>query len=369
MSDSPSEKAQHAGHPDVPPSTPLVSYACGVRHDLVFDNATLLVREHPQGPHSRWLIGQGRDGGLTLEWHAGTAKPPPAHHVLAALDGAFTQHRASREIAILADGDVRRALRETAVCLPFAGDDAPRVCRDMLWQAPELWLPQVRQPRPLRYTLTQGRRHPVRADKLGGTVYQRFIPWLGKTFSFRGLDMETDLPLIHQWMNEPAVARIWQEDGDLAKHRAYLQGIEQDPHMQSLMACLDGQPFGYFEVYWAKENRIAPFYDVDDHDRGWHVLIGDPAFRGKAYATAWLTSISHYLFLCDPRTQRVVGEPRADHAQQIRNLDKSGYAKVKEFDFPHKRALLVTVLRERYFGDAYWWPRDDEPARPSHVQS
>jgi hypothetical protein len=60
-----------------------------------------------------------------------------------------------------------------------------------------------------------------------------------------------------------------------------------------------------------------------------------------------------------------VGEPRIDHVQQIRNLDKSGYAKVKEFDLPHKRALLVVMLRERYFTDALWLPRSDGAATPA----
>lgn len=54
--------------------------------------------------------------------------------------------------------------------------------------------------------------------------------------------------------------------------------------------------------------------------------------------------------------------------QQIRNLDKSGYAKVKEFDLPHKRAQLVMMLRERYFIDGLWLPRGDAsaaaPAKP-----
>lgn len=165
--------------------------------------------------------------------------------------------------------------------------------------------------------------------------------------------------MFNRWMNDPDVAKIWEEEGDLAKHRAYLDAIDRDPHMYSMIASFDGEPFAYFEMYWAKESRIAPFYDADDYDRGWHVLVGEPAFRGRAFATAWLTSISHYIFLCDPRTRRAMGEPRIDHVQQIRNLDKSGYAKVKEFDLPHKRAMLVAMLRERYFCDALWLPRDE----------
>jgi len=82
------------------------------------------------------------------------------------------------------------------------------------------------------------------------------------------------------------------------------------------------------------------------------------------YVATWLPSLMHYLFLDDPRTQRIVGEPRADHAQQIRNLERSGFASIKEFDFPHKRAMLVSLLRERYFGERLWVPRAEEKTEP-----
>jgi hypothetical protein len=40
-----------------------------------------------------------------------------------------------------------------------------------------------------------------------------------------------------------------------------------------------------------------------------------------------------------------------------RNLARSGYALVKEFDFPHKRAVLGTLLRERFFAEHLWLPQ------------
>ena len=93
------------------------------------------------------------------------------------------------------------------------------------------------------------------------------------------MEPEADLPLIHRWMNDPVVAHFWEESGDLAHHRAYLQRMAGDPHALGLIGCFDGEPFGYFEAYWAKEDRIAPFYDAGDHDRGWHALVGR---RGSA---------------------------------------------------------------------------------------
>ncbi|GAB3385538.1 GNAT family N-acetyltransferase [Azotobacter armeniacus] len=335
--------------------TSIISYPAGYPVSLTYDGSILLVDDPQRGKNVHWEVSNSASE-LKIEWLSEHSTRPLAIDILAALEGVFTFHPTQAECTVAGPVSWPEELTYAGVLLSQGRVCA---CRDTLWQQSRLWLPGAYTPISLQYTLTQGRRHPRRAPKPKGIVYQRYIPWLGKTLSFRALQLEEDLLRVNRWMNEPAVAQIWQEEGDLDKHRRYLEAIAEDPHMYSIIASLDGEPFGYFEVYWAKENRITPFYDADDYDRGWHVLIGEPAFRGKAIATAWLTSISHYLFLDDPRTQRIVGEPRADHAQQVRNLDRSGYAKIKEFNFPHKRALLVMLLRERFFSDALWWPRSD----------
>ena len=302
------------------------------------------------------------DTGLALALSHDTADDPEIARLaaLAALESCFSRHPASRSIALTApDGLCRRLLRD-GTALP--GDGYPlTVPADRLWQQPALWLLTAgNNGYPQQHVMTDGRRHPRRAPKPDGTVYGRHIPWLDRTLTFRTIDLDRDLDRFHRWMNDPRVAHFWQEEGDLAKHRRYLEDLMADPHMLPLIGCFDGAPFGYFEVYWAKENRLGAYYDADDYDRGWHVLIGEQAVRGRAWITAWLPSLVHFMFLDDGRTQRIVGEPRADHQQQIRNLDKSGFAKIKEFDFPHKRALLVMLLRERFFGDRLWVTRTTE---------
>lgn len=335
------------------------SYAKGMTHTVTLDHDTLVVDRLTDHTVSRWKLGFAA-GCAALEWAGDTS--PDASHVAAALEAAFSLRPTADALQVALPMPVPQELSCTGILIPTHGPHS-QAFKAMLWQQGSSWLPTVHPPMAQRHVLTNGRYHPVRAPKPRGLVYQRFIPWLGKTLSFRSVDIEADLCMFNRWMNDPEVIRIWQEDGDLVKHRRYLTDIDNDPHMHSLIASLDDEPFGYFEVYWLKESRIAPFFDVADYDRGWHVLIGEPSFRGRAVATAWLTSIAHYIFLDDPRTQRIAGEPRIDHVQQIRNLDRSGYAKVKEFDLPHKRALLVSMLRERYFTDAFWLPRNDESAK------
>ena len=77
-----------------------------------------------------------------------------------------------------------------------------------------------------------------------------------------------------------------------------------------------------------------------------------------------MPSISHYLFLDDPRTQRLVIEPRIDNAKMLRSLARSGYALEKTFDFPHKRAMLGTLTRERFFNESLWVPRAADGITP-----
>lgn len=297
-------------------------------------------------------------------WTGGVLRPldgvPEAADVLAVAEAVYATQPTLP--LLRGEGPLGRALSEAGVVVASADGQGWEIPADLLWQQAGSWLSPRGQAAgcyPLLHTMTNGKRHPLRRPKIDGVLYERFIPWLNETISFRLIDVEQDAERLNRWMNDPRVAVIWEETGDLDVHRAYIETKLADPHMVPVIGCFDGQPFGYFEVYWAKENRIAPYYDAEDFDRGWHVLVGEDAYRGKARVSAWLPSLMHFMFLDDPRTQRIVGEPAASHSQQIRNLERSGFAKVKQFSFPHKRAMLVMLLRERFFGERLWAPQDD----------
>ncbi|MBB3285773.1 MULTISPECIES: GNAT family N-acetyltransferase [Rhizobium] len=249
----------------------------------------------------------------------------------------------------LADGGLAKRLTE-AGAIERRGDRLI-VRPESFFQQARPWIGSGAAAYPEVPVLTNNVLHPQRPPKPVGSVYNRFIPWLNTQLGFHVADVEADLPHFHRWMNDPRVAAIWEDSGDLSYHRDFIAGRLADPRTLPLIGTFGGVPFGYFELYWAKEDRIGPHYDADGYDRGWHVAIGEDDFRGKAFVSAWLPSLMHYMFLADPRTRRIVGEPIHHHAQQIRNLDRSGFAKVKHIQFPHKKALLVMLLRERFFMD------------------
>lgn len=334
----------------------------GVAYLVLRDGPTLVVRKVAGDESSRWLLRPEADR-LGLKWVEERRREPETTELLAAFEAAFAAYPDSHCLDLSVPVRQADELLRTGIAL-VGPEDRLTVCADLFWQQPRIWLASFPPyPFPVHYVLSQGRRHPLRAPKPTGTVYCRYIPGLDRSLSFRTVDIEDDLERFSRWMNDPVVAEFWQEEGDLSRHRAHLENIAGDPHVIGLVACFDDEPFGYFEAYWAKEDRIAPFYDVDDFDRGWHVLIGEARFRGKPFVAAWLPSLSHYLFLDDCRTRRLVIEPRSDNDKMIRNLAKCGYANLKEFDFPHKRATLGMLLRERFFSERLWVPRSAEAAQ------
>lgn len=216
------------------------------------------------------------------------------------------------------------------------------------WLAPALWpvMPQIDVAAPC-----PGGRHPRRPRVADGLLYQKYLPATGELFELRRAEVARDGELFHRWQNQPRVAAFWEEARSREELDAYLQRQRDDAHAEPLIGYIDGQPFAYIQTYWAREDRIAPYYDADDYDHGFHLLVGEPRFLGGRRTAGWLRAVSHYLFLLDPRTQRLVGEPRADNRALLRQVPRAGWRKIREFDFPHKRAALVMCERATFFGE------------------
>lgn len=106
--------------------------------------------------------------------------------------------------------------------------------------------------------------HPLRAPKppRGTCMYARFCApprGPGKTLTMHVFDPSAgigddseDMKAFHRWMNDPRVGRGWGEQGSIEQHRAYVQKIEEDPHVLALVMCWDGERMGYVELTWIK---------------------------------------------------------------------------------------------------------------------
>ncbi|MEQ2026892.1 GNAT family N-acetyltransferase [Xenorhabdus szentirmaii] len=231
------------------------------------------------------------------------------------------------------------------------------LARESFYQLP-VWL--VGSPRPsIDQVNTSDQMHyeterqlwlPVRPSRPEGEVYRRYDPEIKHWLSFRLPDLSQDVEQFTHWMNTPRVNAFWEMAGPQEQQKEYLQRQLEANYCYPLLGCFDDQPFGYFEVYWAPEDRIGRHYRWQPFDRGLHMLVGEEQWRGAQYIRSWLRGLTHYLYLDEPKTTRIVAEPRFDNQRLFRHLPTAGYKTIKEFDFPHKRSRLIMNQRHDFFG-------------------
>lgn len=230
-------------------------------------------------------------------------------------------------------------------------------------------LPTYYPPYPTHYIFTEGIRHPLRPKPFnqGETFYARYVPSVDQYLSFRvasishrgvsrqgpwstgkqlpahaprqssprhslsqsasdpiiptmqNLDftVESDVEILTRWMNDPRVAYSWGEEGPESHQEQFLRGGLEKSHSFPVIGCWDGKPFGYFEIYWVKEDTLGKHLGgaVGDWDRGLHCLVGEPEFRGQHRVKIWLSALIHYCWLSDMRTNTVMMEPRVDNVK------------------------------------------------------
>ena len=127
----------------------------------------------------------------------------------------------------------------------------------------------------------------------------------------------SDADLLHKWMNNARVNATWSLAGPKMTQVRFLEDALSSRHSFPVFACWDGKPFGYFEIYWVKEDKLGRLLggDVGNYTRGIHALVGEEEYRGPHRVKVWLSSLVHYCWLADTRTEQVMAEPRVDSAK------------------------------------------------------
>lgn len=233
-------------------------------------------------------------------------------------------------------------------------------------------LPTYYPPAPLQYTFTNNIRHPLRTKppRMGEVFYTRFAPSVGQYLSFRVASCSpkpvpylgpvgpkpqghahllkmSDSELLESWMDKPRVKAFWNDYSP-----DFLSSALRQRHSFPVIGLWDGVPFGYFEIYWVKEDLLGQYLsgDAGEWDRGLHVLIGEEWARGRV--AIWLTGLAHWCLTSDYRTMSICLEPRVDNERFLQRLELAGFSRERQLSFPHKQSWYVRMRREQWEGPA-----------------
>ncbi|KAM3503176.1 hypothetical protein MY11210_008813 [Beauveria gryllotalpidicola] len=231
-------------------------------------------------------------------------------------------------------------------------------------------LPTYYPPLTLQYTFTDNLRHPLRPKppRMGEIFYSRFVPSVGRYLSFRVASLSpepvpyfgamgpkppdypelaclSDTQLLESWFAKPRVSAFW---GKFTPE--FLPNAVKLKHSFPAIGLWDGVPFGYFEIYWVKEDILGKVLggEAGDFDRGLHVMVGEEWARGRA--SEWMTGLVHWCLTTDMRTMNVCLEPRIDNERILKHLDESGFGREMQISFPHKQSWYVRLRRETWTG-------------------
>ncbi len=184
-----------------------------------------------------------------------------------------------------------------------------------------------------------------------GILYQSELK-NGWCLSYERFNLDKHLEIFHKWHNQDYVSNFWEMNFSIEKLQKHIEDIYKNPYHEAVILNIDNQPVGYYEVYWATEDRIAPFCSPKEFDRGIHLLIGEKKYLKTTLAYESIFHISKFLFEFDDRTQNIWGEPRADNKAILHLAEQlPGWEFIKEFSFPHKRAALLCCSKENFLKD------------------
>ena len=169
----------------------------------------------------------------------------------------------------------------------------------------------------------------------------------GLSLDFRRLEPD-DLPLLHEWLNDPAVVRWW-EGRDVSWDAVVRDHTGDTAPFEHWLALDAGEPVG-----WSRCYRASEFPDETYHWRehlelsrvgGIDYLVGTGA-RGRGLGTAMLRGfVDLVVFGRHADWQQAAAGPFAANHASVRALANAGFRRIATLDDEDGPCALM--VRER----------------------
>ncbi len=167
--------------------------------------------------------------------------------------------------------------------------------------------------------------------------------------SFRSLDLELDLHLIHPWVTHPQAKEFWQLDESIDKVEEIYADILENPNGHSFIAAYNDRPVAQVDVYRVLEDEVKEHLPgATLNDCGMHLLMAPAENKIKSLTTTILAAFLQYYFSFS-QAEKMYGEPDRKNHKAIQLIRKLGFVFLKEVPMSYKTASLHSITKSQFY--------------------
>jgi hypothetical protein len=178
-------------------------------------------------------------------------------------------------------------------------------------------------------------------------LYSIYVSSVQALVSLRSLHLQSDLDLIHHWVNQPYAKRFWQMNGSCDFLLGNYQRLLTSPVAHSFIGLINGKTSFMIDAYSIVADELKDHTDSGEHDTGLHLLMAPPRELKKNWSLAALQAFQDFYFSF-PVAERLFGEPDRDNHAANQLSIRAGFQFLKEVQMSYKTANLYCLSRSHF---------------------
>lgn len=160
----------------------------------------------------------------------------------------------------------------------------------------------------------------------------------------RHINLENDIPLLHNWFNQDYAAFWGMQNTTLAEVKKEYERLTQPDHYDVFIGLFNGEPTFLLERYNPKKDVIGQFYDVKKEDCGIHIIVAPTTKSVHNFTWHIFNAIMEFVF-STKNIQRIVVEPDIRNRKMFTLCERVGFELDKTVVLPHKTAQLAFLTK------------------------
>jgi RimJ/RimL family protein N-acetyltransferase len=181
-----------------------------------------------------------------------------------------------------------------------------------------------------------------------GIVYEKkFARFPAATISFRALDLDKDLSMVHGWVNMDYTRTFWQMRGSIGLLRACYQCIQQNPFAHSFIGLMDGVAVCQFDIYKVSADELSQHIAFREEDCGFHLLMAPLKIPVHGLTLTMVSAFLEFYFAQNPGG-KMFAEPDIQNLKSINLLERAGFEKGARVELSYKTADVYSLTAKAF---------------------